>query len=264
MSIEIALVGLVAVILLMAALWLTSLALKNSSIVDIFWGPGFALAAWVYAVLTPSGYLPRRLLVLTLITLWGLRLGLHIAIRSVGKGEDRRYVGWRASVGTAWWWQSLFRVFLLQGVLLWLIAMPLMAALAATVPAALTPFDGVGALVWGIGFCFEAVGDWQLARFRADPRNRGQVLRAGLWRYSRHPNYFGDATLWWGLFIIALGVPGGFFTIFSPLVMTGFLMRVSGVPLLEKSLTKTKPEYRDYIACTSEFIPWFPRQRDEE
>lgn len=252
--------GFLAVLIYMTVLWLVSLWLKNSSIVDIFWGPGFALAAWTYFALTPDGFTTRKLILAVLVTIWGLRLGLHIGIRNHGKPEDYRYARWRKDAGDSWWWRSFFKVFLLQGVLLWVIATPLAVAQASAEPASLTIFDILGVVVWGIGIFFEAVGDWQLTRFKADPANKGKVMQTGLWKYTRHPNYFGDATLWWGYFLIALSVPFGFLTIFSPIIMTYLLMKVSGVALLEKDLKKSKPEYAAYIEATNAFFPGMPKR----
>lgn len=251
-------VGLI-VLGLMSLLWLLSLALKNSSIVDIFWGTGFVIVAWVAFLLTPGGFLPRKLLLSALVTIWGLRLSLYILWRNHGKPEDYRYQVWRKEAGAAWWWRSFFKVFFLQGVLLWIISAPLLAAQIGAGPDSLTLLDYVAIPVWLIGFFFEATGDWQLARFKADPANKGKVLNTGVWRYTRHPNYFGDATQWWAYYLIALAA-GAWWTIFSPVLMTGLLMRVSGVTLLEKTLKETKPGYREYVETTSEFIPWFPRK----
>lgn len=259
---EIALLGLLAILVYVTIIWLISLPLKNAGIVDIFWGPGFVLAAGVYFFSTPDGFLTRKLFILALVAIWGLRLGLHIAIRSVGKSEDYRYANWRQSGGANWWRVSYVRVFLLQGAIMWVIAMPLLVAQFQPAPAALTLFDFVGIALWIIGFFFEAVGDWQLMRFKADPANKGKVMRTGLWRYTRHPNYFGDATVWWGYFFIALSVPFGWLTVICPVIMTILLMRVSGVALLEHNLKKTKPEYADYIASTNAFFPGLPRNKD--
>lgn len=256
---EIYFLGLAITLGLMTLLWLFSLRLKNAGIVDIFWGTGFVIAFWFFFALTPQGFLPRRLLLAGLVTLWGLRLSIHIWLRNRGKPEDFRYRKWREETGPAWWWQSLFRVFLLQGVLLWLISAPLLAAQYASAPQRLGVMDFLGAGLWSIGFFFEAVGDYQLTRFRANPENRGRVLDGGVWRYTRHPNYFGDATQWWGYYLIAAAA-GGFWTIFSPILMTLFLLRVSGVTLLEKSL-RDRPGYREYIETTSPFVPWFPRKK---
>lgn len=251
--------GLV-ILVLMTLLWLVSLVLKNSSIVDIFWGFGFVVTAWVAFTLTPDGVFTRKLLLCTLVTIWGLRLAIHILTRNWGKPEDYRYQGWRKEAGSAWWWKSFFRVFLLQGVLLWIISTPLVAAQYSSLPTRLIWLDAVAVLVWLVGFFFEAVGDWQLARFKSNPENKGKVLSTGVWHYTRHPNYFGDATQWWAYYLIALAA-GGWWTIFSPVIMTLFLMRVSGVTLLEKTLKVEKPGYKEYIETTSEFIPWFPRKK---
>lgn len=244
---------------LMFLLWLLSLALKNSSIVDIFWGTGFVIAAWVASALTPDGFAGRKWLLLVLVTIWGVRLSLHILIRNWGKGEDFRYRVWREEAGPAWWWRSFFKVFLLQGILLWIIAAPLLAAQIGAHPAALTWLDFLAVPVWLVGFFFEAVGDWQLARFKANPANKGKVMSTGVWRYTRHPNYFGDAAQWWAYYLVALAA-GGWWTIFSPVIMTTLLMRVSGVSLLEKTLKAEKPGYKEYAEKTSEFFPWFPKK----
>jgi steroid 5-alpha reductase family enzyme len=249
-----------AVILgLMVILWLVSLALKNSSIVDIFWGTGFVIANWVYFALTPEGFGPRKWLIAILVTVWGLRLSLYILWRNWGKPEDFRYRKWRDEAGSSWWWRSFIRVFLLQGVLLWIISVALLAAQRGAAQATLTFFDLLGIAVWLVGFFFEAAGDLQLARFKANPANKGKVLDSGVWRYTRHPNYFGDAAQWWGFFLIAASA-GGWWAFYSPLIMTFFLLRVSGVALLEKTL-ETRPGYKEYIERTSAFVPWFPRKK---
>lgn len=243
----------------MSLLWLISLQLKNSSIVDIFCGTGFVIANWVYFALTPDGFLLRKWLVSILVTVWGLRLSFYILRRNWGKHEDFRYQVWRREAGSRWWWLSFFRVFLLQGLLMWVISAPLMAAQRGAKPAHLILFDFLGITIWGIGFFFEAVGDLQLARFKVDPANKGKVMDRGVWRYTRHPNYFGDSAQWWGYYLIA-AFAGGWWTIFSPILMTLFLLRVSGVVLLEKTLEK-RPGYQEYIEKTSAFLPWFPRKK---
>jgi steroid 5-alpha reductase family enzyme len=253
-------VSFVLVAVAMAALWLLSLALKNAGIVDIFWGLGFVLLSAVYFV-AADGFSGRKLLVLALVAVWGLRLSGYILWRNRGKGEDYRYAGWRDRAGDRFWWTSLLQVFLLQGLLMWVISMPVLAAQSADEPDSLTAVDFLGTAVWAVGFFFEAVGDWQLARFKAEPANRGKVMRSGVWRYTRHPNYFGDATQWWGLYLIAAGAADGYWTLFSPLLMTVLLLRVSGVALLERAQVETKPQYREYIESTSAFVPWLPRRR---
>ncbi|MGB6422123.1 MAG: DUF1295 domain-containing protein, partial [Anaerolineales bacterium] len=204
---------------LMIALWLISLLLKDSSIVDIFWGTGFVITAWFYFFLTPDGFVARKWLIVILTTIWGLRLSIHILLRNWGHGEDYRYQQWRQEAGSNWWWRSFFKVFLLQGALMWIISAPLLAAQSNPNPARLIWLDYLGAILWGIGFFFEAVGDWQLVRFRANPDNKGKLLNSGLWYYTRHPNYFGDAAQWWGFYVIAAAA-GGYWTIFSPIIMT--------------------------------------------
>jgi steroid 5-alpha reductase family enzyme len=252
--------GIAALVILsaMTALWLVSLALRNSSIVDIFWGTGFVIANWVYFALTPDGLLARKWLMGILVTVWGLRLSLYILWRNWGKPEDFRYQKWRQEHGEKWWWRSLFQVFVLQGVLLLIISAPLLAAQLYATPG-LTWLDGLAVPVWVIGFVFEAMGDWQLAHFKANPANRGKVMNQGVWRYTRHPNYFGDAAQWWGYYLIATSA-GGWWTIFCPMIMTTLLVRVSGAALLEKTLDQ-RPGYQEYIETTSAFVPWFPRQR---
>jgi steroid 5-alpha reductase family enzyme len=251
-------VTLAATLGFMFVLWLYSLAVRDASIVDSFWGPGFALIGWLSFSLT-EGYQPRKLLLVTLVTIWGLRLGLHIFTRNHGKGEDYRYKAMRKQYGDRFPLVSLFTVFGFQGLLMWFISMPLQIAQLAGMPDRLTLFDYLGATLWAIGFLFEALGDWQLKKFKAEPGNKGKVMDKGLWRYTRHPNYFGDATLWWGYYLIACAVPYGFLTLLSPLTMTIFLMKVSGVSLLEKSLKKNKPGYAEYIARTSSFFPLPPK-----
>jgi steroid 5-alpha reductase family enzyme len=251
--------GLLVILGCMAALWILSLYLKNSSIVDIFWGAGFVVVNWVYFALSPDGFLPRKLLIGILVTVWGLRLFIHILTRNWGKPEDFRYRKWREENGRRWWWQSFFQVFLLQGLLLWIISAPLLVAQHSGLPDRLTWIDGVAVVIWGIGFFFESAGDAQLARFKADPANKGRVLDTGVWRYTRHPNYFGDAAQWWGFYLIGASA-GGWWAIFSPVIMTVLLLRVSGVALLEKTL-ETRPGYKEYVERTSAFVPWFPKKR---
>ena len=249
----------VVVLVYVTTIWLVSLVLENASIIDTFWGLGFVLLAGVGLALA-DGFLFRKILIGTLVAIWGLRLSLYILIRNWDIPEDYRYRALRKKAGARFWWVSFFQVFLFQGVLLFLIATPILVAQASVLPDNLTVFDLLGMLVWTIGFLFETIGDWQLARFKSNPENKGKVMRTGLWAYTRHPNYFGDATLWWGFFLIALGTHSGFWSIFSPILMTTLLLKVTGVALLEKGLAKTKPEYKEYIENTSAFFPRFPRK----
>ncbi|MEO8457110.1 MAG: DUF1295 domain-containing protein [Chloroflexota bacterium] len=239
--------------------WMLSLALKNASIIDIFWGPGFALLSIVYALLSDDGYSGRKILVVALVCVWAARLGGHILTRNAGHGEDYRYQKMRKAAGEAFWWRSLVTVFFLQGALLWVISAPLLVAVHSDTPDHLVITDYLGAAVWAIGFFFEAVGDYQLVRFKSDELNKGKVMDRGLWRYTRHPNYFGDTTLWWGYYVIALVTPWGFATIFGPAIMTLMLLRVSGVAMLERTIGRRRPGYDEYIRRTSAFIPMPPK-----
>lgn len=241
-------------------LWLLSLRLRDASIVDIFWGFGFVLIAWTSYGLT-AGAPARRALLTGMVTIWGLRLALYLAWRNIGKGEDYRYQAMRRRHGDRFPLISLLTVFGLQGVLMWIISLPLQLAQVPAEPAALTPLDAIGAALWLIGLAFESIGDWQLARFKADPANKGRVMDRGLWAWTRHPNYFGDAVAWWGFFAIAAAA-GAWWTVLSPVLMTLLLMKVSGVALLEKTLVKTKPEYQDYVRRTSAFFPRFPKREN--
>jgi steroid 5-alpha reductase family enzyme len=253
-----AVIGLGAILAGATLMWMLSVRPRNASIADVWWGTSFLLLAWLYMFLSPTAT-SRGWFMAVLITVWGTRLSAHIVRRGRGTGEDPRYAAMRAAQGGAFWWRSLLTVFWLQGTIAWFVAIPVLVAVRAPQPAALTVVDGVGILLFVIGFGFEAVGDIQLGRFRGDPRSRGRVLDTGLWRYTRHPNYFGDATLWWGIYVMAASVPHGWLTVLSPSLMTLLLMRVSGVTLLEAGLKQSKPDYASYIDRTPPFIPWFPR-----
>ncbi|MGB7338124.1 MAG: DUF1295 domain-containing protein [Phototrophicaceae bacterium] len=249
------LIGGIAIWVAMTLLWLLSLLIRDASIVDIFWGSGFVIVGWVYFLLSDTITM-RHWVLMSLVSIWGLRLSLYLAVRNLGHGEDFRYQKWREEEGQKWWWLSYIRVFMLQGVIMWIVSAPLLGAQQSTTTVSLIDIIAFG--IWSIGFFFESIGDWQLMRFKNNPQNEGKVLNTGLWRYTRHPNYFGDAVQWWGFYVFALAV-GAWWTIFSPLVMTFFLMRVSGVPMLENSLKKRKPEYAEYIAKTSAFFPMPPK-----
>ncbi|MFV8835380.1 DUF1295 domain-containing protein [Aquisalimonas sp.] len=245
--------GLVTALGLMLAVWLASLRLRDASLVDRFWGAGFVLLAWVYWF--TAGLPPVGLIMVLPVTLWGLRLSAYLSWRNWGHGEDYRYREMRDKHGSRFAWVSLWTVFMLQGGLMWLIAMPLVYG--ARVPegsALIVPLAVLGLVVWAFGFIWESIADAQLARFKADPGNRGRVMDRGVWRYSRHPNYFGEIVLWWGFFLIAAAA-GGWWSVVSAALMTFLLMRVSGVTLLEKKLNETRPEYRDYVARTNALVP---------
>ena len=231
--------------------WLASLKLRNVSIVDSLWSLMFLLLAVSNAVAADrSG--PRTLLVLGLVAVWALRLSIYITWRNRGHGEDRRYQAIRARNEPGFSLKSLYLVFGLQAVMAWIISLPLHGAILSHAP--LRPTDAVGAALWGVGFLFEAGGDWQLARFKADPANQGKVMDRGFWRYTRHPNYFGDFAIWWGFYVIAAGA-GAWWSLLGPLLMSLLLMRVSGVTLLEKDIGERRPQYADYVRRTNAFFP---------
>ena len=250
--------ALAVIMAMMTILWLISIRIKNVSIVDLFWGFGFVLANALYFMET-DGFETRKSLLLVLVTIWGLRLSAYLAMRNLGKGEDFRYQKFRKDYGEhRYWWISFFQTFLLQGVLMWLISAPLLGA-QFYADDKLGVLDFIGISIWIIGFVFEAGGDFQLKRFKADPANKGKVLNTGFWHYTRHPNYFGDAAVWCGYGFICLSA-GSYIPILGSVLMTALIIKVSGVALLEKSLKETKPEYKEYIEKTSAFIPWFPKK----
>lgn len=241
----------------MVALWLVSLVRRDVSIVDAFWGLGFIAVVWIVCALHWPAH-PRPLVLTCLTTLWGSRLSLFILWRNWGHGEDRRYAAMRAHHGQRFWWISLATVFLLQGVILWFVSLPLQAAIATDAASPWVWLDAAGLPLWLVGVSFESLGDWQLARFKADGANAGRVMDRGLWRYTRHPNYFGDFCVWWGLYLIAAAGGAGW-TVASPLVMSLLLMRVSGVALLEGTIAERRPDYAAYQARTNAFFPGPPK-----
>lgn len=247
--------SLAALAVFAAAGWLVSLPIRNVSIVDGMWSLMFLLAAGVYAWGQPA-LGTRALLVLAMAAVWALRLALYISWRNHGHGEDFRYQQIRARNEPGFAVKSLYLVFGLQAVLAWIISLPLLAAVNSTGP--LTALDYAGIALWVIGMVFEAGGDAQLARFKADPANRGKVMDRGLWRYTRHPNYFGDFCVWWGFFLVALAA-GGWWSVIGPVLMSVLLLKVSGVALLEKDIGERRPEYRDYVRRTNAFFPGLPR-----
>lgn len=242
----------------MFALWLASLVLRNVSIVDAFWGPGFFVVAGCEAAL--RGELTTRgTLMLPLVLAWAVRLGLHLHMRGHGAPEDRRYAEMREKHGDAFAVRSLFTVFLLQAVLLFLIASPIqLVMLGPDLPLGLTAFAGAALSLAGI--VTEGVADYQLTRFRNDPDNEGKVLSSGLFRYSRHPNYFGNFCIFWGFWLMAAPLPYGLWSALGPALLSVMLMRVSGVSLLEKDISERRPAYREYKERTSAFFPAPPRE----
>ncbi len=257
MALSGAAIALAAVLLAAFATWAVSVARRDVSIVDSLWGPMIVLAPWAYLAATIEAG-PRAVLVLLLASAWALRLAGHITWRNRGHGEDRRYQAIRARNEPHFAFKSLYLVFGLQAVLAWVVALPLMAALASDRP--LGWLDTLGAGLWLSAIVFEAVADWQLARFKADATHRGQVMDRGLWAWTRHPNYFGECLAWWGAWLVAVGADAAW-TVVSPLLMTLLLLRVSGVVLLERDLLERRPAYREYVARTSAFVPWPPKRR---
>jgi len=244
-------IGLAVMAAIAILTWGISVAKRDVSIVDSVWGIFFLVAAILYTVILPVPG-PRAALVLVLVALWAIRLSGYITWRSWGEPEDHRYQAIRARNEPNFAAKSLYLVFALQAVLAWIVSLPLHAAIGSA--ASLNLLDYVGVAIWGFGFLFESIGDFQLARFKKNPKNRGKVMDKGLWRYTRHPNYFGEFCLWWGFYVIA-AAGGGWWSIVSPLLISILLMKVSGVTMLEKDIGKRRPKYRDYIARTPTFFP---------
>jgi len=245
-------------VLLVAATftWLLSIPMHNVSIVDSLWSLMLFAAGVIYG-LDADPRAPRLSFVLWMLVFWAFRLSFYITKRNVGKGEDHRYQAIRARNEPGFTWKSLYLVFWLQALLTWIISLPLLGAFASNRP--IGPLDWLGILVWLVGFVFEVGGDWQLARFKKDPANAGQVMNRGLWRYTRHPNYFGEFCIWWGFWLIALSA-GAWWSIVGPLLISFLLLRVSGVTLLEKDIGNRRPQYADYVLKTNAFFPGPPRK----
>lgn len=246
-----------ALLFVYMSLWFViSLVKKRNDVADTAWGLGFVLMAWT-AFLLSGGYTMRSVLVGVLVSVWGVRLAWHIHRRNKGKAEDYRYLAWRNEWGRWFYLRSYLQVYLLQGIFLFLIVLPVLHINQANGPV-LGVFDLLGVAVWLLGFYFESVGDAQLARFIKDPANKGKLMQNGLWAYTRHPNYFGEVTQWWGIWLLALSVFSGAFTVIGPLTITFLILKVSGVPLLEKKMQE-HPDFAEYKRRTSMFVP-LPRK----
>jgi steroid 5-alpha reductase family enzyme len=245
-----------ALLAYMTVFFAVAAARRDNSIADIAWGGGFLLVA-LLSLHLGVGWLRRPTLLTVLVALWAARLAVHILLRNRGRGEDARYAAWRREWGRWWLPRSYLQVFVLQGAILLVVAAGIIVVNTRSGPD-LNALDAIGALVVLGGLVFETVADRQLARFLADPANRGRIMDRGLWRYSRHPNYFGEAAVWWGVFLVALSVPGGGWTVVSPLLITFLLLKVSGVPMLER-LMEGRPGWDEYKARTSVFVPLPPR-----
>jgi steroid 5-alpha reductase family enzyme len=263
MTIELLAWNAALVLTMMTALWGASVFLRDASIVDPWWSIGFLLVAAHTAART--GLTPGKTLLLAMVAAWALRLWGYLLLRSRGKPEDLRYAAFREKYGAGrYWWFSFFQVFLLQGVLVLLISPPLQLAAAAGAPDPVSPADLLGLALFATGLVFEVVADTQLSSYRrAKARGGadapGPVLDTGLWRYSRHPNYFGEALLWWGFWVLSLDTPWGWATFLAPVLMTFLLVKVSGVAMLDAHLTETRPGYADYVRRTPAFLPRPPR-----
>ena len=243
-----------ALFLYMNVWFFVACRVRRNDVADIAWGLGFAFMSWIGFV--SSDYSARSVLVNLLVTIWGMRLSWHIARRNMKKAEDSRYAAWRQE-WSYFYLRSYMQIFLLQGVLLYLILLPVLF-IHTSETASLHLLDAVGVLVWGVGFLFESVGDRQLKNFLTDTANKGKIMDRGLWAYSRHPNYFGEVTQWWGIFLCAVSLPHGYFTIIGPLLITFLILFVSGVPMLEKKYAG-RPDFEAYKKRTSMFIPWFQK-----
>jgi len=239
-------------------LWfIISLIKKRNDVADIAWGIGFVVLTWTsFFISGESGQ--RGVLVGILVSVWGLRLAWHIHTRNAGKAEDYRYAAWRKAWGKWFLLRSYGQVFLLQCLLLFVVALPILLINKSAGPA-IGLLDVVGVAVWLFGFIFETVGDAQLAKFIADPTNKGRLIQSGLWRYTRHPNYFGEVTLWWGVWLIALSVPFGWLAVIGPITITFLILKVSGIPMLEDKMEKN-PDFAEYKERTSGFFPWFAKK----
>lgn len=247
--------GLISILVVATITWAVSLIKRDVSIVDRIWSLMFVAAALVYANHAES-HTTRTSLILTLVVVWAIRLSLHIVVRNWGEPEDRRYRDIREKYQPHFEIKSLGIIFIFQGLLAWIISMPLWVALST--PSELVLTDAISIGLWAIGMAFETVGDWQLIRFQADPSNQGKVLSRGLWRYTRHPNYFGECLIWWGFYIFAIPL-GGWWTFVAPLLLTYMLLKFSGVSLLEDTIVERRPAYREYISSTNAFIPGLPK-----
>jgi len=233
--------------------------LHNNSIVDIGWGLGFVVVA-AYVMLTTQPTSTAMCAVALLVAIWGLRLFYHLLRRNLGKPEDFRYANWRKEWGKWVIPRAFFQVYMLQALFMYVVALPItLTGQASGSGASSAPLFVSGVVVWITGFLFEAVGDSQLRRFVAQPANRGQLMTSGLWRYTRHPNYFGEALIWWGLFLVSLSGGASWLGLVSPVVITYLLRFVSGVPMLERSMSR-KPGWESYAQRTSIFVPWFPKE----
>lgn len=245
------------VLVYMTLWWVVATAKKNNAIVDIAWGTGFVIIA-LYGF-TTSFMLMRNLIITVMVLLWGVRLSAHILQRSIGKPEDFRYAQMRKKWGSQWMIRGYLNIFLLQGIIMLLVALPIMVTHFYNIEGTVGLSDRYGILIWLTGLIIESSADFQMYLFKKDPGNKGKINTSGLWKYSRHPNYFGEILVWWGIFLVASNVQYGYLTIVSPILMTFLLTRVSGVPMLEKKYAGNA-SYAKYVSSTNAIIPWFPKK----
>lgn len=243
---------------LVTLLWVWSVFIKNVSIIDIFWGLGYVIVNSLY-FFSSEVYDQRKIVLLILVAIWGLRLTVYLGWRNYGKQEDYRYQEFRKKYGPErYWWFSYFQVFLLQGTLIMIISLPFLGIHSNNNVNAINLLDYIAIVFWLVGFLFETIGDYQLAKFKSNLNNKGNVLNSGLWRFTRHPNYFGDATVWFAYALFSIAA-GSYWFIIGPIIMVFLIIKVSGVALLEDTLKETKPKYKEYIQKTNSFFPWFPK-----
>jgi steroid 5-alpha reductase family enzyme len=257
MLIEILLSALILIIFMIIAFIVGTLK-KDNSVIDVFYGLGYIVLIWSGLFLSNT-FPPRKIIITSLVTLWGLRLAIYILIRNWGKPEDYRYQAIRKKMGNNVVLKSFGRIYMFQGLIIFLVGFPELFA-TTSVNMKVSWLDLVGTLTWILGFYFEAVGDFQLRRFLKNPVNKGKILDQGLWKFTQHPNYFGEVTMWWGLYLMVINVPWGFVTIFGPIIINFMIIKVSGVRLLNKRFEKDD-KYTDYKKKTSAFIPWFPKKK---
>ncbi len=254
--VETVLIIAIFIIIYMSFFFIISIIKKDSSVVDIGWGLGFVGVALLTLMIHQNFYF-KQIVVFVLTALWGFRLAIHIYSRNKGKEEDWRYKQWREDWGENFKLRAFFQIFMLQGFFMFIISAPIILINSSSyTDFSIIDFAAIG--IWIIGFFFEAVGDYQLKKFKDNPENKGKIMTTGLWKYTRHPNYFGEVTMWWGIFLLTVGVPNAIFAIVSPALITFLLLKVSGIPMLEKKY-KNNPEYQEYKKRTSGFFPFLPK-----
>ncbi|MEO7159877.1 MAG: DUF1295 domain-containing protein [Polaromonas sp.] len=250
-----------AIIAILTPVWLLTLLTRNAGVMDVVYSLAVSLSTMVLLIVD-GNYSVRQIVLMVLVAVWSGRLVHHASGTNLGSnGEQQPYAKWRVQFGSRWWWWSYFQVFLLQGGLVWIWMLPIVLAISAK-PGPLGTLDVIGIAVWLIGFVFQAGADWQLKRFKANPSNKGKVLQSGLWSLSRHPNYFGEAVMWWGYFAFGLANPYGWLGIIGPIYVTWFMSKGSAAPMLDRHMLKSKVDYAQYVARVPSFFPFFKSPGD--